>query len=445
MATRVIITEHDFIDNKEYDDHEVEIEIKGPRAKTVKGHMVQQILNKILQNDKEKRAEIYRLETPNIWFLRATENEANILHGKKYYDIDSGQTYRIQRRDHKDRTCVVQWIPPRLKIETIRKIITNQLGTEATINRREDKSKVDVTFPAGLKEQVPHYIQTTFLDRNGTGEDRLWFVTMKGREQECCFCGDTRHWPTSCPQRATKPTKLKPITERKKKNTTETIEKKQNEEMEEGIIPSLKIITPPPSPYEITEKHEEKQRKEEETGEEEIEEHKEREEEENQDEDEEKNLPRTPTLPKYSPKKPEESWRQWARKENLKVQPTRDKTKGKIRTLIKNITNREEWIKAWELIKNNTAITRREYQIQTELIEKGIDYPNNKELQRQRENYMEILQIQARELLTHRKKLETSQTNEPQRKEEETYSQKKTTNNPTPRTRGKKKRKTRRQ
>ena len=111
MATRVIITEHDFIDNKEYDDHEVEIEIKGPRAKTVKGHMVQQILNKILQNDKEKRVEIYRLEIPNIWFLRATENEANILHGKKYYDIDSGQTYKIQRRDHKDRTCVVQWIP----------------------------------------------------------------------------------------------------------------------------------------------------------------------------------------------------------------------------------------------------------------------------------------------------------------------------------------------
>ena len=104
------------------------------------------------------------------------------------------------------------------------------------------------------------------------------------------------------------------------------------------------------------------------------------------------------------------------------MQPTRDKTKGKIRTLIKNITNREEWIKAWKLIKNNTAITRREYQFQAELIEKGIDYPNNKELQRQRENYMEILQIQTRELLTSRKKLETSQTNEPQRKEEETYS-----------------------
>ena len=106
-----------------------------------------------------------------------------------------------------------------------------------------------------------------------------------------------------------------------RKATTETIEKKQNEEMEEGIIPSLKIITPPPS-YEITETHEEKQRKEEETGEEEIEEHIDRGEAENQDEDEEKNLPRTPTLPKYSPKKPEESWRQWARKENLKVQPT---------------------------------------------------------------------------------------------------------------------------
>ena len=66
------------------------------------------------------------------------------------------------------------------------------------------------------------------------------------------------------------------------------------------------------------------------------------------------------------------------------MQPTRDKTKGKIRTLIKNITNREEWIKAWELIKNNTAITRRDYQIQTELLEKSIDYPNNKELQRQK-------------------------------------------------------------
>ena len=50
--------------------------------------------------------------------------------------------------------------------------------------------------------------------------------------------------------------------------------------MEEGIIPSIKIMTPPPSPYEMAEKHEEKQRKEEETGEEEIEEHKEREEEE---------------------------------------------------------------------------------------------------------------------------------------------------------------------
>ena len=98
---------------------------------------------------------------------------------------------------------MVHWIPPRLKIEKIRKIITNQLGTEATINRREGKSKVDVTFPAGLKQQVSHYIQTTFLDRNGMGEDRLWFVTMEGREQECRFCGDTRHWPTSCPQHET--------------------------------------------------------------------------------------------------------------------------------------------------------------------------------------------------------------------------------------------------
>ena len=123
MATRVIITEHDFIDNKEYDYHEVEIKIKGLRAKTVKGHMVQQILNKILNNDKENTAEIYRLEAPK-WFFRATENEANILHGKTYYDIDIGQTYRIQRRDHKDRTCVVHWIPLRLKIEKIRKIIT---------------------------------------------------------------------------------------------------------------------------------------------------------------------------------------------------------------------------------------------------------------------------------------------------------------------------------
>ena len=128
------------------------------------------------------------------------------------------------------------------KIETIRKIITNQLGTEATINRHED----NVTFPAGLKQQVPHYIQTTFLNRNGTGEDILWFVTMKGQAQECCFCGDTRHWQTSCPQRARKPNKLKPYTERKRKNKSEkTIENKQNEETEEGKIPSIKIITPP--------------------------------------------------------------------------------------------------------------------------------------------------------------------------------------------------------
>ena len=155
----------------------------------------------------------------------------------------------------------------------------------------------------------------------------------------------------------------------------------------------------------MAEKHEEKQSKAEETGEEETEEHKDREEdEENKDEDEEENLPRTSILPKYSPKKPEENWRQWSRRENMKIQPTRDKTKGKIRILIKNIKNREEWIKAWELIKNNTVVTRREYRIRAELLEKGIDHSKNKELQRQRENYIEVLQNQTRELRIHRRR-----------------------------------------
>ena len=61
------------------------------RAKAVKCQEILGMLNKLLNNNEEKRLDIYRVEEPNVWYFQATENKVKILHGKKFNNENAGR------------------------------------------------------------------------------------------------------------------------------------------------------------------------------------------------------------------------------------------------------------------------------------------------------------------------------------------------------------------
>ncbi|GFS18221.1 hypothetical protein ElyMa_006842300 [Elysia marginata] len=90
------------------------------------------------------------------------------------------------------------WIPPRLKLESIRKILELNLEENDVVLERPtdaiDASRVDVSIPMRDVSGIPHYSEVEVKVGNRT-EKNLWFVSVLGLKQSCHCCGDTSHWP----------------------------------------------------------------------------------------------------------------------------------------------------------------------------------------------------------------------------------------------------------
>ena len=124
---------------------------------------------------------MYRLENTYTWYFEANEEEADTLHGRNYYDPETEITFKLRKRGQSEQNVLIQWIPPRLKIEAVR-VIKSQLGPRETIQRQEGKRYyLMARRKPNYTNTVPHYIEVTTRNREGNEKKKFgsWRETKR--------------------------------------------------------------------------------------------------------------------------------------------------------------------------------------------------------------------------------------------------------------------------
>ena len=205
---RITITLDDYEDNTEFDQNEITIQVTGLKAVTCNYAQIQAAIMKALQETPEtyKDQRVYRLEDPTRWYLTTTEENANKLN-KNNTTIEN-LNFNFTKRAEEKMTFRLLWVPPRLKMQTIERIVQSTFGAEATACRpvdTKDQGRVDVTIPYEKDFDPPHYLEVDRMGKQGKVEQTLWFVSVKGRRQQCHYCHSPQHWPIRCPTKNAPP------------------------------------------------------------------------------------------------------------------------------------------------------------------------------------------------------------------------------------------------
>ena len=205
---RITITLDDYEDNTEFDQNEITIQVTGLKAVTCNYAQIQAAIRKALQETPEtyKDQRVYRLEDPTRWYLTTTEENANKLN-KNTTTIEN-LNFNFTKRAEEKMTFRLLWVPPRLKMQTIERIVQSTFGAEATACRpvdTKDQGRVDVTIPYEKDFDPPHYLEVDRIGKQGKVEQTLWFVSVKGRRQQCHYCHSPHHWPIRCPTKNAPP------------------------------------------------------------------------------------------------------------------------------------------------------------------------------------------------------------------------------------------------
>ncbi|GFN74217.1 histone-lysine N-methyltransferase SETMAR-like protein [Plakobranchus ocellatus] len=213
----MILAESDFEYSKFYDDHEMTITVTGPRAVAATWEDIQAAVT------------IYRLEEPTKWFLRANEELASKLNKKTTTSTSRKFAVSFIRRQEEKKNFRVLWVPPRLKLEAVKKILKQHLGDNIELSRPaevKDGSRIDVSIPMSNVE-IPHYIPVKTNDGKSIQES-LWFVSVFNRRQQCHYCEDETHWPSRCPNREKRENKIEKVLGRRK-NQEVTVRRETDE------------------------------------------------------------------------------------------------------------------------------------------------------------------------------------------------------------------------
>ncbi|GFO31263.1 hypothetical protein PoB_005776800 [Plakobranchus ocellatus] len=216
----MILTESDFEDSKLYDDHEMTITVTGPRAIAATWEDIQAAVT-ALAGPSQASWPIYRLEEPTKSFIRADEELASKLNKKTTTSTSRKFAVSFIRRQEERKNFRVLWVPPRLKLEAVKKILKQHFGDDIEISRPaeiKDGSRIDVSIPMSNVE-IPHYIPVKTNDGKSIQES-LWFVSVFNRRQQCHYCEDETHWPSRCPNREKRENKIEKVLGRRKNQET---------------------------------------------------------------------------------------------------------------------------------------------------------------------------------------------------------------------------------
>ena len=144
------------------------------------------------------------------------------------------------------------WVPPRLKMETIRKIVQSTFGEDATACRpkeTKDQGRVDVTLPYEKDFDPPHYLEVDRMGKQGKVEQTLWFVSLKGRRQQCHYCHSPHHWPIRCPTKNAPPkTRAEEVLGRRAEQARSEPTRRAQQAPTDTFGIQIRKVTPPPSP-----------------------------------------------------------------------------------------------------------------------------------------------------------------------------------------------------
>ncbi|GFS24541.1 hypothetical protein ElyMa_007005800, partial [Elysia marginata] len=202
-STIPTLTLEDFVDQKIHEEDEILIKITGPKAVTCSWAQVHgALISKLGPCQEQKFYRLYRLEDPTKWFLLCTKTQSDKLNCT-CHELGNMKLTFIKRCEERAHFRLF-WVPPRLKIESIKKIIQINLQEGDVVLERPidaiDASRVDVSIPMRDVSGIPHYIEVDSKVGNRT-ERNLWFISVLGRRQRCHYCGDTSHWPVRCPSK----------------------------------------------------------------------------------------------------------------------------------------------------------------------------------------------------------------------------------------------------
>ena len=178
-VARITITLDDYEDITEFDENEIAIQVTGLKAVTCNYAQIQAAIMKALQETPESYQDqrVYRLEDPTRWYLTTTEERANKLH-QTSTNIEN-LNFNFTKRAEEKLTFRLLWVPPRLKMQTIERIVQSTFGAEATACRpmdTKDQGRVDVTLPYEKDFDPPHYLEVDRMGKQGKVEQTLWFV-----------------------------------------------------------------------------------------------------------------------------------------------------------------------------------------------------------------------------------------------------------------------------
>ena len=145
------------------------------------------------------------------------------------------------------------WVPPGLKMQTIERIVQSTFGAEATACRpidTKDQGRVDVTLPYEKDFDPPHYLEVDRMGKQGKVEQTLWFVSVKGRRQQCHYCHSPHLWPIRCPTKNAPPkTRAEEVLGRRAEQAkTEPTRRAQQAPTNTIKEPTRRAAQPPPQP-----------------------------------------------------------------------------------------------------------------------------------------------------------------------------------------------------
>ncbi|GFS24480.1 hypothetical protein ElyMa_007004200 [Elysia marginata] len=171
------LTLGDFEDQKIHEEDKILIKITGPKAMTCSWAQVHgAIVTKLGPCQEHRFYKLYRLEDPLKWFLLCNKEQLGKLNG---VCLAVGMLMLNCIRRSEERTYFrLLWVPPRLKLESVKKILSHALKEEdIKVDRPTDAidaSRVDVTTPMRDVSSIPHYIEVGIEVGNRTGSSRSW-------------------------------------------------------------------------------------------------------------------------------------------------------------------------------------------------------------------------------------------------------------------------------
>lgn len=199
MALSIDSAVYSFEEQEELVDHENTyiLKLRGRMAYRGNHSLVASLLRNQFGIINSQILEIYRNETPGVWFFRTTP-EVTRQKNPHGTELDregfEGSIYNVLREQ---TTTVLQWVPYQVNQRMLRNELEQIL--EKTFKLIKHKTHTDRWLLVhDMDERLPHYLNFQLLDKNGKLHSKPVLVAQSGRKPVCRHCGDEGHHSNEC-------------------------------------------------------------------------------------------------------------------------------------------------------------------------------------------------------------------------------------------------------